>query len=86
MEATFGLRILGRHDELYGSQGISLGVCIGKFRVATHAIRPKNAPMICQRIIDNALWGFVQPKGGWTHYAGLMDATEETQAGRKRAT
>ncbi|OWY96540.1 hypothetical protein PHMEG_00033169 [Phytophthora megakarya] len=29
----------------------------------------KNAPTIYQRMIDNALWGFVQPKGGCERYA-----------------
>ncbi|KAE8970436.1 hypothetical protein PR001_g27208 [Phytophthora rubi] len=32
--------------------------------------------MIYQRMIDNALWGFVQPKGGWKHYAALMQSAE----------
>ncbi|GMF51973.1 unnamed protein product [Phytophthora fragariaefolia] len=29
----------------------------------------KNAPMIYQRMIDNALWGFVQPRGGSSAFA-----------------
>ncbi|KAE8966733.1 hypothetical protein PR003_g31456 [Phytophthora rubi] len=33
--------------------------------------------MIYQRMIDNALSGFVQPKGGWKHYAELMQSAEE---------
>ncbi|KAE9268339.1 hypothetical protein PR003_g31482, partial [Phytophthora rubi] len=37
----------------------------------------KNAPMIYQRMIDNALWGCVWPKGGWKHYAELMQSAEE---------
>ncbi|OWZ06880.1 hypothetical protein PHMEG_00020805, partial [Phytophthora megakarya] len=37
----------------------------------------KNAPMIYQRMIDNALWGFVQPKGGWERYAERMKLAEE---------
>ncbi|OWY97596.1 hypothetical protein PHMEG_00031837 [Phytophthora megakarya] len=36
-----------------------------------------NAPMIYQRMIDNALWGFVQPKGGWERYAERMKLDEE---------
>ncbi|GMF63198.1 unnamed protein product [Phytophthora fragariaefolia] len=37
----------------------------------------KNALMIYQRMIDNALWGFVQPKGGWSAFADRMQAAEE---------
>ncbi|KAE9200999.1 hypothetical protein PF004_g18840 [Phytophthora fragariae] len=36
----------------------------------------KNAPMIYQRLIDNALWGVVQPKGGWTVFAERMRSAE----------
>ncbi|OWZ04709.1 hypothetical protein PHMEG_00023345 [Phytophthora megakarya] len=47
----------------------------------------KNAPMIYQQMIDNALWGFVQPKGGWTHYAELMrEAEERMRTGQERGT
>ncbi|OWY91110.1 hypothetical protein PHMEG_00040450, partial [Phytophthora megakarya] len=37
----------------------------------------KNAPVIYQRMIDNALWGFVQPKDGWERYAERMKLAEE---------
>ncbi|OWZ18623.1 hypothetical protein PHMEG_0007257 [Phytophthora megakarya] len=37
----------------------------------------KNAPMIYQRMMDNALWGFVQPKGGWKEYSERMRLAEE---------
>ncbi|GMF36309.1 unnamed protein product [Phytophthora fragariaefolia] len=37
----------------------------------------KNAPIIYQRIIDNALWGFVRPKGGCRAFADRMQAAEE---------
>ncbi|OWY94638.1 hypothetical protein PHMEG_00035576, partial [Phytophthora megakarya] len=37
----------------------------------------KNAPMIRQRMMDNALWGFVQPKGGWKDYSERMQAAEK---------
>ncbi|OWZ12713.1 LOW QUALITY PROTEIN: hypothetical protein PHMEG_00014077 [Phytophthora megakarya] len=37
----------------------------------------KNAPMIYQRMMDNALWGFVQPKGGWKEYLERMRLAEE---------
>ncbi|KAG3203336.1 hypothetical protein PC129_g22924 [Phytophthora cactorum] len=45
----------------------------------------KNAPMIYQRMIDNALWGFVQPKGGWLKYSEMMRLAE-AQAKERRAT
>ncbi|KAG3028025.1 hypothetical protein PC121_g2560 [Phytophthora cactorum] len=32
--------------------------------------------MIYQRMIDNALWGLVQPIGGWKQYAGRMHEAE----------
>ncbi|OWZ06365.1 hypothetical protein PHMEG_00021388 [Phytophthora megakarya] len=37
----------------------------------------KNAPMIYQRMMDNALWGLVQPKGGWKEYSERMRFAEE---------
>ncbi|POM57350.1 Hypothetical protein PHPALM_38147, partial [Phytophthora palmivora] len=47
----------------------------------------KNAPMIYQRMIDNALWGFVQPMGGWSQVAKAMrDAEEQTKDARTVAT
>ncbi|GMF49062.1 unnamed protein product [Phytophthora fragariaefolia] len=36
----------------------------------------KNAPMIYQRMIDNALWGFVQPRGGWSAFAERVQTAE----------
>ncbi|OWZ06818.1 hypothetical protein PHMEG_00020879 [Phytophthora megakarya] len=33
--------------------------------------------MIYQRMIDNALWGFVEPKCGWERYAERMKLAEE---------
>ncbi|GMF18215.1 unnamed protein product [Phytophthora fragariaefolia] len=43
----------------------------------------KNAPMIYQRMIDNALWGFVQPRGGWSAFAERVRMAEaaDTAAG-----
>ncbi|KAE9058557.1 hypothetical protein PF006_g32116 [Phytophthora fragariae] len=40
----------------------------------------KNAPMIYQRMIDNALWGFVQPKGGWANSSEKMRIAETADA------
>ncbi|OWZ01977.1 LOW QUALITY PROTEIN: hypothetical protein PHMEG_00026547 [Phytophthora megakarya] len=45
--------------------------------LAPNAFGLKNSPMIYQRMIDNALWGFVQPKGGWERYAERMKLAEE---------
>ncbi|KAG2759914.1 hypothetical protein Pcac1_g28118 [Phytophthora cactorum] len=45
---------------------ISAFVCaLGHFEWFRMPFGLKNVPMIYQRMIDNALWGFVQPKGGW---------------------
>ncbi|GMF49733.1 unnamed protein product [Phytophthora fragariaefolia] len=40
----------------------------------------KNAPMIYQRMIDNALWGFVQPRGGWSAFAERVRMAEAADA------
>ena len=45
---------------------ISAFVCpLGHFQWLRMPFGLKNAPMIYQRMIDNALWGFVQPAEGW---------------------
>ncbi|KAE9347031.1 hypothetical protein PF008_g8005 [Phytophthora fragariae] len=57
---------------------ISAFVCaLGRLEWLRMPFGLKNAPMIYQRMIDNALWGFVHPKGGWKHYAALMQSAEE---------
>jgi ribonuclease HI len=38
----------------------------------------KNAPMIYQRLIDNALWGYVQPRGGWVTHAERVHLAESS--------
>ncbi|OWZ19191.1 hypothetical protein PHMEG_0006597 [Phytophthora megakarya] len=43
-----------------------------------------NAPMIYQRMMDNALWGLVQPKGGWKAYSERMQSAEEDVEARHR--
>ncbi|OWZ17154.1 hypothetical protein PHMEG_0008947 [Phytophthora megakarya] len=50
---------------------------LGHFESLRMPFGLKNALMIYQRMIDNALWGFVQPKGGWERYAERMKLTEE---------
>ncbi|OWZ11593.1 hypothetical protein PHMEG_00015358 [Phytophthora megakarya] len=57
---------------------VSAFVCaLGHYEWRQMPFGLKNAPMIYQRIMDNALWGFVQPKGGWNEYSGRMQAAEE---------
>uniref|UniRef100_H3H486 Peptidase A2 domain-containing protein n=1 Tax=Phytophthora ramorum TaxID=164328 RepID=H3H486_PHYRM len=56
---------------------VSAFVCaLGHFEWLRMPFGWKNAPMIYQRMIDNALWGFVQPKGGWLHFSELMRTAE----------
>ncbi|GMF60290.1 unnamed protein product [Phytophthora fragariaefolia] len=65
---------------------ISAFVCaLGHFEWLRMPFGLKNAPMIYQRIIDNALWRYVQPRGGWACYAEKVrraEATSATQRGR----
>ncbi|QQA74033.1 hypothetical protein JAV55_21420 (plasmid) [Bacillus licheniformis] len=63
---------------------VSAFVCaLGHFEWLRMPFGLKNAPMIYQRMIDNALWGFVQPKGGWFEYSERMRLAEE-QAKERR--
>ena len=39
--------------------------------------------MIYQRIVDNALWGYVQPKGGWTAYSTKLQGAERETTSRR---
>ncbi|GMF69434.1 unnamed protein product [Phytophthora fragariaefolia] len=72
--------------ELEGYLDISAFVCaLGHFEWLRMPFGLKNGPMIYQRIIDNALWGYVQPPGGWASYAEKVrraEATSATQRGR----
>ncbi|OWY96437.1 hypothetical protein PHMEG_00033295 [Phytophthora megakarya] len=53
-------------------------VCtLGHFEWLRMPFGLKNAPMIYQRMVDNALWGFIQPKGGWGQYSERMKLDEE---------
>ncbi|GMF56324.1 unnamed protein product [Phytophthora fragariaefolia] len=52
-------------------------VCaLGHFEWLRMPFGLKNAPMIYQRMIDNALWGFVQPRGGWSAFAERVQTAE----------
>ncbi|KAG3069725.1 hypothetical protein PI124_g21477 [Phytophthora idaei] len=65
---------------------VSAFVCaLGHFEWLRMPFGLKNAPMIYHRMIDNALWGFVQPKGGWLKYSEIMRLAE-AQAKERRAT
>ncbi|KAE8968601.1 hypothetical protein PR003_g31764 [Phytophthora rubi] len=56
---------------------ISAFLCaLGHFERLRMPFGLKNAPMIYQRMIDNALWGFVQPKGGWASFSEKMRMAE----------
>ncbi|GMF51186.1 unnamed protein product [Phytophthora fragariaefolia] len=56
---------------------VSAFVCaLGHFEWLRMPFGLKNAPMIYQRMIDNALWGFVQPRGGWSTFAERVRKAE----------
>ncbi|KAE9053501.1 hypothetical protein PF010_g32884 [Phytophthora fragariae] len=60
---------------------ISAFVCaLGHFEWLRMPFGLKNTPMIYQRMIDNALWGFVQPKGGWANFSEKMRIAETADA------
>ncbi|KAE8908000.1 hypothetical protein PF005_g26893 [Phytophthora fragariae] len=63
---------------------ISAFVCaLGHFEWLRMPFGLKNAPMIYQRLVDNALWGYVQPKGGWTAFAERMRSDESAMAAQR---
>ena len=45
----------------------------------------KNDLMIYQQLVDKALWGYVQPKGGWQDFVTKIKVAEDESAS-KRAT
>ncbi|GMF34022.1 unnamed protein product [Phytophthora fragariaefolia] len=60
---------------------ISAFVCaLGHFEWLRMPFGLKNAPMIYQWMIDNALWGFVQPRGGWSAIAERVRMAEAADA------
>ncbi|GMF50557.1 unnamed protein product [Phytophthora fragariaefolia] len=65
---------------------VSAFVCaLGPFEWLRMPFGLMNAPMIYQRLIDNALWGYVQPKGEWEAFAERICRVEveaEAQRGR----
>ncbi|GMF33637.1 unnamed protein product [Phytophthora fragariaefolia] len=63
----------------------AFGCAMGHFEWLRMPFGFKNAPMIYQRTIDNELWGYVQPRGGWASYAEKVrraEAASATQRGR----
>ncbi|GMF47171.1 unnamed protein product [Phytophthora fragariaefolia] len=76
-------RVLGGHDD--SAREISAFVCaLGHFEWLRMPFGLKNAPMIYQNIIDNALWGYVQPRGGWASYAEKVRRAEAASATQRR--
>ncbi|GMG17570.1 unnamed protein product [Phytophthora fragariaefolia] len=64
-----------------GARKISAFVCaLGHFEWLRMPFGLKNAPMIYQRMIDNPLWGFVQPRGGWSAFAERVWMAEAADA------
>ncbi|GMF33096.1 unnamed protein product [Phytophthora fragariaefolia] len=64
-------------DDLLTELDASAFVCaLGHFEWLRMSFGLKNAPMIYQRLIDNALWGYVQPKGGWEAFAERIRRVE----------
>ncbi|KAG3178524.1 hypothetical protein PC128_g16383 [Phytophthora cactorum] len=60
-------------------------VCaLGHFEWLRMPFGLKNAHMIYQRIIDNPLWEYVQPKGGWESFDQRMMNTEEESSTRRK--
>lgn len=44
-----------------------------------------NSPMIYLKPIENALWGYVQPKNGWQGFATKVKEAEDESASRRAA-
>ncbi|POM71251.1 Hypothetical protein PHPALM_12202 [Phytophthora palmivora] len=64
---------------------ISAFVCsLGHFEWLRMSFGLKNAPMIYQRMIDNALWGYVQSKGGWAKFSSRIRRAEEVAATQRQ--
>ncbi|POM78676.1 LOW QUALITY PROTEIN: Hypothetical protein PHPALM_3771 [Phytophthora palmivora] len=65
---------------------ISAFVCaLGHFEWLRMPFGLKNAPMIYQRMVNNALWGYVQPKGGWSEFAKRIRRAEEVAVTRRQS-
>ncbi|GMF53921.1 unnamed protein product [Phytophthora fragariaefolia] len=62
--------------ELDALAGLGFVCALGHFEWLRMPFGLKNAPMIYQRLIDNALRGYVQPKGGWEAFAERIRRVE----------
>ncbi|GMF66223.1 unnamed protein product [Phytophthora lilii] len=61
---------------------VSAFVCaLGHFEWLRMPFGLKNAPMTYQRMLDNALWGFVQPKGGPRDRSGPYKPASKISSG-----
>ena len=56
---------------------------LGHFEWLRMSLGLKNAPMTYQRLIDNALWGYVQPKGGWSKFLVKVVNVDREAANRQ---
>ncbi|GMF33962.1 unnamed protein product [Phytophthora fragariaefolia] len=83
LDAASGFRAIPMTQR---TREISAFVCaLGYFEWVQMPFGLKNGPMIYPRIIDNSLWGYVQPRGDWASYAEKVrraEATSATQRGR----
>ncbi|GMF28820.1 unnamed protein product [Phytophthora fragariaefolia] len=62
--------------DMENSEDICICLSTGAFEWLRMPFGLKNARMIYQRMIDNALWGFVQPRRGWSAIAERVQQTE----------
>ena len=63
---------------------ISAFICpLGHFQWLRMPQGLKNAPQIYQRVIDNALFGFVKPALGWEECEDSFDQVPQQEANRK---
>ncbi|OWZ13655.1 hypothetical protein PHMEG_00012982 [Phytophthora megakarya] len=75
--ASFCKWVRGCYDD-EEARKVSAFVCaLGHFEWRRMPFGLKTAPIIYQQMMDNALWGIVQPKGGWKEYSECMRFAEE---------
>ncbi|GMF39331.1 unnamed protein product [Phytophthora lilii] len=74
----FGYRqwVLGNDDDIEARLVSALVCALGHFDWLCIQFGLKNAPMIYQLMLDNALWDLSRPKGGWKHFAKVVRVAE----------
>ncbi len=83
LDAASGFWAIGMSKR---ASDISAFVCpLGHFQWTRMPFGLKNAPMIYQRMLDNALWGFVKPVTGWENIdtSRPADSAEFDEEGRQ---